>query len=140
MVLGGSIGVDYDASYVLKGSGLDPMRLLVFSIVPVLSLIYKEKINKSKNRLLIISVNFSIISFMFMILASFGGAFMIGRLANYFEPFIYISLPWILYHYVDKSYQLFFVLSILIGYSFFYYYQFVIVKDFKYINIWGVMS
>ncbi len=136
LVAASSIGVDYEASEILEASGLNPLRLLIFSAVPVLSLIYKKQINKSKNKILILSINFSIVSFMFMLLASFGGAFMFGRLANYFEPFIYISLPWILYYYIPKSYRFLSILLAIIGYCIFYYYQFVIVKSFTYLNIW----
>lgn len=136
LVVAGSIGVNYEASYILEASGLNPLRLLIFSVVPVLSLIYKKQINASNNRILFISVNFSIISFAFMILASFGGANMFGRLANYFEPFIYISLPWILYHYVKRSYRLLYIALLIVGYSFFFYYQFVIVKGFNYQSVW----
>lgn len=132
----GSIGVNYEASYILEASGLNPMRLAVFSVVPLLSLIYKKQINDSKNRILIVSVNFSIISFAFMILASFGGANMFGRLANYFEPFIYISLPWIIYHYIKKGYRPLFVSATVVSYCFFYYYQFTIAKDFNYHSVW----
>ena len=47
-------------------------------------------------------MNASIISFLFMIMASYGTANMFGRMANYFEPFTYIALPWILTQYIGK--------------------------------------
>lgn len=136
LVAAENIGMSYSADYVLGGAGLNPLRLLVFSIVPALSIIYKKQINKSNDRILILSTNFSIISFIFMILASFGGAFMIGRLGNYFEPFIYISLPWIVYRYVRKKYRLLYIPLLVSGYIFFYYYQFTIAKHFVYKSIW----
>jgi len=131
----GAIGVNYDPSFILNKAGVNPLRIAIFSVAPILSYIYREEINNSEDKMIIIAVNFSIISFLFMLVASYGGANMFGRLASYFEPFTYLVIPWILYKFIPKNYNWIFIGSFIFAYSFFFYYQFVIVKNFHYKHI-----
>jgi hypothetical protein len=135
LALVGSIGVNYDSSYILEKAGVNPLRLTVFAIPSILSYIYREQINETNDKILIVSVNFSIISFLFMLVASYGGANMFGRLASYFEPFTYLSLAWIVYKAIPKNYTLAVITAYIISYSFFFYYQYYVVKHFDYNHI-----
>jgi len=135
----GDIGVQYKTSFILESGGVNTLRLLVFSVTPILSYIYREKINLSHNKMLIVATNFSIISFMFMLLASHGGANMFGRMATYFEPFIYLVLPWILLSAVHKKYKIFIIPVALLAYSFFFYYQTIVIKLFTYPSLFELL-
>ena len=106
-----TIGVNYDASYILEAEGMNIFRVLIFSVVPILSYIYRNEIKNTNNKMLTISINFSVIGFLFIILASYGGANMFGRLTSYFEIFIYLSLTFIIFNLVNPSYRFIFVLG-----------------------------
>ena len=105
------IGNVYDMDYIDAKGGMNIIRVAVYSAVPLLSFIYRKEINAYNNKLLNISINFSLLSFLFMIIASFGAANLIGRLGVCFEPFIHLSLPWIIYTFLNKriKFQLFMV-------------------------------
>lgn len=126
----GNIGEGYTEEYFI-GSGVSVLRLLVFSVTPVLSFVFRKKINEQDNKALNISVNGSIISFLFMIMASYGTANMFGRMANYFEPFIYIALPWILTKTIGR-YKILIIITCMVFYCGFFYYQYGIAKPFTY--------
>ena len=67
-----------------------------------------------------------------MIIGTFGAANMFGRLGNYFEPFTYIALPWLIYCFIPRKIKLMTIFLTLLFYAFFFYYQFAIVKPFEY--------
>lgn len=89
------IGEDYDLSS-FEGGGVNFFRVLVYLVTPVLSFIYRKQIRQRDNRLLNICVNLSLVSACFMLLASIGGAVMLGRLANYLDIFTCLALPTII--------------------------------------------
>jgi hypothetical protein len=130
--LNSELGNVYDIEYFENKAGMNKLRVTVFSVVPILSFIYRKKINKFNNQLLNLSINFSVVSFLFMIIASFGAANMFGRVGVYFEPFIYISLPWIIHSFFNKKIKRLATIVCFIMYLFFFYYQFIIAKDFQY--------
>ncbi len=125
-----NIGENYKEEYFI-GEGVSNLRLLVFSVTSVLSFIFRKKINEQENIILNLCVNASIISFLFMIMASYGTANMFGRMANYFEPFTYIALPWILTKYIGK-YKIIIIFTCIFFYCIFFYYQYGIAKPFTY--------
>lgn len=130
-----NIGVTYDSSYILEAKGMNIFRVLVFSVVPILTYIFRNKIRRYNNKMLIISVNFSVITFLFSIIASYGGANMFGRLASYFEIFNYLTLTFLMYFIVSKKYRLILKLISIGTYILFFYYQTVIIKKFEYVSI-----
>lgn len=129
------IGVKYDPSYILDKQGMNLFRVAVFASVPILTFIFRGSINLSRNRFLIVASNFSILAFLLSIIASYGGANMFGRLAYYFVPFSYIALVWIALHSLKKKFRFFFMFSVLLAYSLFFYFQMFVVKSFTYINV-----
>lgn len=130
--LNSEIGNFYDIEYFENIVGMNKLRVAIFSVVPILSFIYRKKINNYNNQLLNIAINLSIISFIFMIVASFGAANMFGRLGVYFEPFVYVALPWIIHSFFNKKIKRLTTIVCFIMYLFFFYYQFTIAKDFQY--------
>ncbi len=97
-----SIGDAYELALFETG-GVNPLRLLVYAVTPVLAFLYKENLQKQKNPLIDLLVNFSIVSFCFMILASFGGANIFGRMANYFDVLNCVALPLVLHYGMKKG-------------------------------------
>lgn len=112
--------------------GVNFLRVIVFAVTPVLSFIYRKKINEKANEIVKVSVNLSVLSFSIMLLALFGNAVMFSRLAFYFEPFTYIALPWILFNCINKKYRVAIIATCLIGYFIFFYYQFGIAAPFAF--------
>lgn len=92
MAFASVLGDEYDMSF-FYGSGVNPLRLITYAIGPALTFLNRHKIRKYGTKFDFLCVNFSIISMCFMIFASFGGANMIGRLANYFDIFTCFSIP-----------------------------------------------
>jgi hypothetical protein len=85
------LGDEYDFSY-FYGSGISRSRLLVYMIAPVLTFLNRNAIRQQGNRFDFLCINLSTLSMCFMIFASFGGANMIGRVANYFDIFSCFSI------------------------------------------------
>ena len=86
------IGDEYDSS-MFGGAGISVFRVLVYWVTPILSFVYREQIREKDNKFLNVCINLSLVSACFILLASIGGANMMGRLANYFDIFTCISLP-----------------------------------------------
>lgn len=92
-----AMGDSYELDY-FTGDGVNLFRLLFYCIVPVLSFINRKSLRECDDKFFNLSINLSIVSTCFMILASFGGANMFGRMANYFDLFHCFSIPIILLH------------------------------------------
>lgn len=89
------IGDTYDESWFNDG-GVNIARLLVYWATPALSFAFRGQIREKNDRFLTLCVNLSLVSACFMLLASFGGAIMLGRLAEYFDIFTCLALPMII--------------------------------------------
>ena len=115
------IGDEYDSSW-FNGNGVNIIRVLVYWMTPVLSFIFRRQIREQNNQILNVCVNLSLVSACFMLLASFGGAIMLGRLAQYFDILTCVALPMIISCGFNKSMEKTIVLFIVvIGFLFFYY-------------------
>ena len=86
------IGDEYDSS-TFSGTGINVFRVLVYWVTPILSFVYREQIREKDSKFLNVCINLSLVSACFILLASLGGANMMGRLANYFDIFTCIALP-----------------------------------------------
>lgn len=82
------------------GRGVNNLRFLVHCVTPVMSYMYRDAINKSRDTVTILACNFSIVSLAFMILALFGSANMFARMATYFLPLANIATTNIIVNYV----------------------------------------
>ena len=79
----------------------------------------------------------SIISLMFMLLASMNGANMFGRLARYFVLGSVVALPWIIDSVFNKrSAQLLKNIAAICYFAFFLYDNQIFSQDYKVISIW----
>lgn len=130
---------EIETSYsYFEGESINIFRVMVFGVTPVISWLYRKRVNLHNDQVLNLSINMSIISFIFMLIAINGGANSFGRMANYFELFTYVALPVLLQKYLQPKIRTFIVLLAIIGYYGFFYYQFGIVKQFQYNSIFDL--
>lgn len=87
-----SIGDEYDLELFTSG-GVNVLRIAVYLVTPLLSFIYRKDIRKNADDMSLVAINLSVISAIFMALASLGAANMFGRMANYFDIFQCLALP-----------------------------------------------
>lgn len=80
---------------VFDGNQMNPLRVAVFAVTPVLSLLLMPWLRPQLDRRRCILLNMSIVSLMFMLLALINGANMFGRMARYFVLGTVCVLPWI---------------------------------------------
>ena len=100
-----TIGKSASEEMVFSGEGMNILRVAVYSIVPVLSLIFRRVLEPQMERKQYIMLHMSIISFMFMLLAAIDGANMFGRMARYFEVGTIYMFPWIIRHLFKQKSQ-----------------------------------
>ena len=85
------IGKDYSTQ--LSDNTVNPIRVLVEAVPIVLSFVYRNKLNKSGNKFLILGVNMQIISFVFIAMGLFLDPIYFGRMSVYFTALSVISIP-----------------------------------------------
>lgn len=92
------IGKSTSEELIFSGDGMNILRVAVYGIVPVASLLFRRILEPQMERKHYILLHMSIVSFMFMLLASINGANMFGRMARYFEVGTVYMFPWIIRH------------------------------------------
>ena len=107
----------------IEDNGTNVLRVLVYSMPTILSLIGLRFIKDENNPVINICTNMSIVAAGFYIISMFTSGILIGRLPVYFSLYNYILLPWEIDHmFTKRSAQL--VYLIMIGaYLIYYYYQ-----------------
>ena len=106
--------------------GTNLLRVLVYSVPPVLALIGRKQINREDNPVINLCVNMSIISMGIYIVSMFTSGIYIGRLPIYFSLYNYILLPWELDHIFTKRSAAFLKAVMVILYGGYCYYQMVV--------------
>lgn len=107
---------------VLDPYTMNIFRVAVYGVVPMLSLVYRHRIWPQMHREQMLMINMSILSFMFMLVATIGGANMFGRMANYFELGTICALPWLVDQIWDSRKQrLFKQIACICYFAFFLY-------------------
>lgn len=117
------IGDQYAAAFFDSGSGVKIQRILFFAITPVLSVIFKRRLDAHPFPMMNAFIQMSVISFGFMAMSFFGGANFISRMGTYLEPFTYVSLPYILCCIVPSNQKWMKHLTIAIYFIFFCFLQ-----------------
>lgn len=87
-----SIGDEFELEYFTTG-GVNVLRIAVYLVTPILSYVYRKPIQKKADDMSLVAINLSIVSAIFMALASMGGAFIFGRMACFFDVFQCLALP-----------------------------------------------
>lgn len=103
--------------------GTNILRVLVYSVPAILSLVGIRYIKEADNPIINICTNMSIVSTGIYIISMFTSGIFIGRLPIYFSLYNYILLPWEIENmFEEKSKKIIYFLMI-ISYLIFYYYQ-----------------
>ena len=106
-----------------QDDGTNILRVLVYSIPAILSLIGLKYIRKEDNPVINICTNMSITAAGFYIVSMFTSGIFIGRLPVYFSLYGYILLPWMIKNiFTKRSAQLVYICMIG-AYIIFYWYQ-----------------
>jgi len=93
-----------DFSYLTKDPnlGINPLRFAVFSVPSIIAFIRKSEIEKKSNNTIDMIINLSIICAACYFVGMFTNG-VVARIAAYFNPFIYLSLPWLLKNAFDEN-------------------------------------
>ena len=122
---------------VFDGNQMNLFRVAVFAVVPVATFLFHKYLEPYLTREKCIMLNMSIISLMFMLLASINGANMFGRLARYFVLGTVITFTWIINQVFNKySAQLLKLAAVLCFFAFFLYDNQGFSQDYSSIPIW----
>ncbi len=107
-----------------QDDGTNPIRVLVYSVPMILSLIGYKQIREENNNLINISVNFSILTCGIAIISMVTSGIFIGRMVEtvYLLPLL-ILLPWELKNLFTKESSRLMSLFAVVGYIAFFYYQ-----------------
>lgn len=101
--------------------GVNPFRVLVMSVPAIIAFIYRKKIDIIDSKFYNQMVNLSVICSECFIVGMVTNVF-VSRIAVYFQIFIYILLPWLIYEVVDKKYyKLILILCVVCFFAYFYY-------------------
>ena len=120
---------------------MNPFRVAVFAVVPVAAFLFHKYLEPELDREKCIMLNMSVISLMFMLLASMNGANMFGRLARYFVLGSVVTLPWIIDHvFAKRSAQLLKIAAAACFFAFFLYDNQGFSQDYSAIPIWNFFN
>ena len=107
---------------VFDSNTINILRLAVYAVTPVLSLVFQKWILKNSSKMDHILIHMSIISLACMSMGTQSGANMFGRMANYFELGTICCLPQMLKKtFDDRSYRLVSVVAAVCFFGFFVY-------------------
>ena len=112
-----------DITSMLSTDGTNSIRVLVFSIPPLLSLLFLPRIRSLNVPLINLCVNMSIASLGIYIVSMFTSGIYIGRLPVYCSLYNYMMLPWILERTFEKRTAKIIMLIAMGCYMVYYYYQ-----------------
>ena len=116
------VGKNVAIEEVLDGNKMNIFRVLVYSIIPMVALVFKNRLNDKYNEKTQLFIQMSIVSMLFMLMGTMNGANMFGRMANYFEFGFICSLPWLIRQlFNDKSVKLISMVLVVCFISFYLY-------------------
>ncbi len=98
-----SAGKYLSKEMVLDNGGINPLRLAVFSVPPLLSFAFQEQLENFYDRKKNILISMSILSFLIMSLGLFSAANLFGRSAIYFELGTIVVLPALIKEIFDRK-------------------------------------
>lgn len=83
--------------------GVNPIRVLVMSITPILAFCSRKKLEEHNNSFINVCINMSVISASLYFIGIFTSGILVGRLPIYFELYNLVLLPYILKFGFDKN-------------------------------------
>lgn len=115
-------GKHISSEELLDNIGINPFRLAVFAVPPLLSFIFQTQLEDKYTREMSVLMNMSIISFLVMFMGIFTAANLFGRCSGYFEIGAIIAVPWLLDKiFEERSVQ---IASIIVGFCYLAFFNF----------------
>lgn len=103
--------------------GTNPLRVLVYSIPMVMSILGKRYVKSENTKLINLCVNMSIVTSGLYVLSMFTSGIFIGRLPIYTSLYSYILLPWLIDHMFERKSAILVKCAVVVSYCIFFYYQ-----------------
>jgi hypothetical protein len=117
-------------SDVLNNTSLNLLRVLVYAVAPIMSLVLQHWLFRDSRPQHHILVHMSIISFACMLLGTQNGANVFARMGTYFEMGMVCCLPWMIpKSLTERSARLVTTVAVVLFLGYFFY-EFGIAKDF----------
>lgn len=108
---------------VFDNNKMNIFRVAVYAVMPAITLLFRSYVNEEIDRKNSLFIQMSIISFMFIILATQNGANMFGRAANYFIYGYICAFPWVIRQVFTSQSVKIVSLAVIIGFTGFYLYD-----------------
>ena len=115
---------------VFVGEGINFFRVMVYFVPVVISFLWRRELFEDSSKTDNLFVNYSIICSMVMFIGLLGNANMFARMAMYFEPPIYIALPWMLHKLKGRQSGMFLTFGAYASFPIYFYYQMVVTTYF----------
>ena len=129
---------DYDYMSTSNRSGINPFRLAVSMVIPVIAYTRKDIIEEKNDPLVNILINISIISVGCYVVGMFTNG-VAARIAAFFDIFSLLLLPWLLKKAFDESMGRTIAIVSFIGYFVFFWYNMYIANNGVYVsNVLGL--
>ena len=112
-----------DVDALLATEGTNTIRVLVYSIPPIMAFLFRRQIKAMNIPIINLAVNMSVAAMGAYVVSSFSSGIFIGRVPIYFSLFNYILLPWMIDRFFEKSSAKVIYLALITCYMGFYYYQ-----------------
>lgn len=106
-----------------EDDGTNPIRVVIYSIPAILSFFCRTQIKASKDPVINLCTNMSIISMGIYIVSMFTSGIYIGRIPIYVSLYSYILLPWEIDHMFKEKNRKYVYMAMVVCYLLFYYYQ-----------------
>ena len=90
------IGKTVSEVELFDGHRMNTIRVAVYGVVPLITLIYRERLDPYMERIHRILINMSIFSFVFILPGTITGGNLFGRVSTYFEISNVCIFPWLI--------------------------------------------
>ena len=104
-----------------SGDGINVFRLTVVAVPSIIAFLAKAHIKKEENHTEDLMINLTMLNAEIMFIGLFGTANYFGRLANYFQPFQALSIPWLISFFEKNTRKNITIIAILCYSAFFVY-------------------
>lgn len=108
---------------VFDNNKMNIFRVGIYTIMPAITLLFKSYVNKDIDKKNSLFIQMSIISFMFILLATQNGANMFGRAANYFIYGYICAFPWVIRQIFTSQSVKIVSFAVIIGFTSFFLYD-----------------
>ena len=124
------MGKHVDTGEVFDGNSMSFIRVLVYSVVPIIALVFRKQIFEDSSTTENLFVNMSIICFFINSMGLVSAANMFSRLATYFEFGTIVSLPIVVNKAFPKETARVVMIVAMVCYFGYFLYEFMVSKDF----------